>query len=129
MLDESFREALSRGYSFIAHNVAYNDAWGGLHTMTPGVGERMGLLASEPAPAVLQDMFGFAKSWGLRARGDLRGALDSLERAQAASTTSTNEKVRWRNKVELAEVLLELGRLDEAAATLAPPAERAERQG
>jgi class 3 adenylate cyclase len=128
MLDECFREAVSSGYSFIAYNVAYNDAWGRLHTMTPGVGERMEILASEPAPAVLQDMFGFAQSWGLRAKGNLVGALDSIRRAQAASAASTNKKVRWRTDVELAELLLELGRLDEAAATLPPPSDRAELQ-
>jgi class 3 adenylate cyclase len=119
---------LSRGYSFIAHNAAYNDAWGRLHTMIPGVGERMEILASEPAPAVLQDMFGFAKSWGPRSRGDLLGALDAIGRAQAAAAASTNEKVRWRTDVELAELLLELGRFAEAAATLPAPSDRAELQ-
>jgi class 3 adenylate cyclase len=128
MLDESFHEACRSGYSFIAHNIAYNDAWGRLHTMMPGVGERMEILASEPAPAVLQDMFGFARSWGLRASGDLLGALDSIRHAQAASAASTNEKVRWRTNVELAELLLELGRFDEAAATLPAPSDRAELQ-
>ena len=36
LLDESFDEARSRGYSFIAHNIAYNEAWTRLHTMTAG---------------------------------------------------------------------------------------------
>jgi predicted ATPase/class 3 adenylate cyclase len=128
MLDESFQEARQRGYSFIAHNAAYNDAWGRLHTMTPGVGERMEILASEPAPAALQDMFGFAKSWGPRVSGDLLGALDAIERARAASAASTSTKVRWRTDVELAELLVELRRFDEAAAALPPPSDRAELQ-
>src|SRR5205814_3200553 len=92
-----------------------------------GVGDRMTALASEPGPPVITDMVGIAGSWAHRTRGDLVGALDAIERAAAASAT-TSEKVRWRVRVELAEVLLELGRLDEAAATLPAPSERAELQ-
>lgn len=128
MLDESFQEARRRGYSFVAQNIAYNDAWGRLHTMMPGVGERLDELASDPAPGTLGGMLAFARSWALRSGGDLRSALDVIERAQATSVASTNEKVRWRRNVELAELLLELGRIDEAVATLPPPSERAELQ-
>ena len=128
LLDESFEEARSRGYSFIAQNIAYNDAWTRLHSMTPGIGDRLEALASEPGPATITDMIGIATSWTLRANGNLLAALDAIERADAASPPSASEKVRWRAKVELAEVLLELGRVDEAAATLPPPSERAELQ-
>jgi class 3 adenylate cyclase len=127
LLDESFDEARRRGYSFIAHNIAYNDAWSRLHTMTPGVGKRVEALASEPGPAVMTDMLAIAASWALRARGDLLEALAAIERADR-SFASASEKVRWRTKVELAEVLLELGRLEEAAAALPAPSERAELQ-
>jgi class 3 adenylate cyclase/predicted negative regulator of RcsB-dependent stress response len=128
MLDESFEEARRRGFSFIAHNIAYNDAWNRLHTMAPGMSERIDALASEPGPPVITDMIGIATSWALRVKGDLPGALAAIERAHATSPATTNEKTRWRTRLELAEVLLELGRLDEASAALPDPEERAELQ-
>jgi class 3 adenylate cyclase len=128
MLEESFADARARGYSFVAHNIAYNDAWGRLHMMVPGITDRMELLGSERTPAAMANMFGFARSWPLRANGNLLGALECIRRAQMTAAANTNEKVRWRTRVELAEVLLELGRLDEANATLPPPSERAELQ-
>jgi len=128
MLDESFDEARSRGYSFIAHNIAYNDAWTRLHTMTPGIDDRMVEIASEPGPEVITNMLEIARSWGLRARGDLLGALDIIERVELTSPPTTSEKVRWRRRLELAEVLLELGRFDDAAAQIPPLSERAEMQ-
>jgi class 3 adenylate cyclase len=128
MLDESFEEARRRGYSFIAHNIAYNDAWTRLHTMTPGIGDRIDALASEPGPAVITDLIGVATSWALRANGNLLAALDAIERAHAASPATAHEKTRWRSSVEFAEVLLELGRLEDAAARLPAPSERAELQ-
>jgi adenylate cyclase len=128
MLDESFEEARRRGYSFIAHNIAYNDAWTRLHTMTPGISDRIDALASEPGPAVITDMIGIATSWALRANGNLLAALDAIERAHAASPATAHEKTRWRTNVEFAEVLLELGRIDDATARLPAPSERAELQ-
>jgi class 3 adenylate cyclase len=127
-LDESFDEARRRGYMFIAHNIAYNDAWARLHTMTPGIGDRLAALASEPGPATLTDMLEIATSWARRASGDLLGALDAVSRAHEATRGTGGEKVRWRARVELAEVLLELGRVEEAAATIPAPSERAELQ-
>jgi class 3 adenylate cyclase len=128
MLDESFEEARRRGFTFIAHNIAYNDAWTRLHTMTPGIGARIEALASETGPAVITDMTGVATSWAFRASGNLPKALDAVERAQNTSMGNESEKVRWRTRVELAEVLLELGRLDQALATLPALSERAELQ-
>ena len=128
MLDESFEEARRRGYSFVAHNIAYNDAWTRLHTMTPDISERIDALASEPGPAVITDLTEVAKSWALRTNGDLRGALAAIERAHAAAAVTGHAKTRWRTRVELAEVLLEIGQIDEAWAKLPPPSERAELQ-
>jgi tetratricopeptide (TPR) repeat protein len=81
MLDESFEEALRRGYTFIGHNIAYNDAWTRLHTMTPGIGARIEALASEPGPPVITDMVGIATSWTFRANGNLPQALRKREPA------------------------------------------------
>jgi adenylate cyclase len=75
----------------------------------------------------MTDMTRMTRSWALRASGDVRGALEAIERADALAAHTT-EKIRWRTGVEYAEVLLELGRLDEAAARLPAPAERAELQ-
>ncbi|MBA3735305.1 MAG: AAA family ATPase [Actinobacteria bacterium] len=127
-LDESFEEARRRGYLFIAHNIAYNDAWIRLHTMRAGVGDRVAELAAEPGPEVITNMIGIASSWAFRVKGDLVGALDAIERASLASPGTASEKVRWRTHVESAEVFMELGRLDEAMARAPDPSQRAELQ-
>ena len=126
MLDECFSEARRLGFPMITHNIAFNDTWTRLHTMSPGVAERLDMLASEPGPAVLTNMIGIARSWALRSHGELAAALAAIDRQTALGSTS--DKVRWRTQVERAEVLLELGRLEEAHAVLPAPSERAELQ-
>ncbi len=126
MLDECFSEARRRGFSMITQNIAYNDTWTRLHTMSAGVAERLDMLASEPGPAVIINMMGIARSWVLRAQGELAAALAAIERQ--AALRSTSDKVRWRTQVERAEVLLELGRWEEAQAALPATSERAELQ-
>jgi class 3 adenylate cyclase len=126
MLDDCFAEARSRGFAMIAHNIAYNDTWTRLHTMSAGLTDRLDMLAADPGPAVISNMLGSVRSWTLRARGQLAPALAAVERAAAASNTS--EKIRWRAQVARAEVLLELGRVEEAEASLPVPARRAEIQ-
>src|SRR5919198_1189675 len=128
MLDETFQEARRASFSFIAQNIAYNEAWTRLHLMMPGIGDRIDALESQAGPAVITDMIGIATGWVRRAQGDVLGALDAAEREHTASLRGASAKIRWRAEVELAEVLLELGRLDEARATLPDPSERAELQ-
>jgi tetratricopeptide (TPR) repeat protein len=126
MLDDCFAEAQQRGFSMIAHNIAYNDTWIRLHTMSAGMAERLDMLASEPGPAVITNMIGTSRSWALRARGELAAALAAIERQ--TTVRSTSDKVRWRTQVERAEVLVELGRLEEAQASLPATSERGELQ-
>jgi class 3 adenylate cyclase len=125
LVDESFDEARRRGYSFISHNIAYNDSWTRLHMVLAGVPDRADALAAEPGPGVITDMIAIARSWSLRVAGRLPEALSSAEEAVAGAQ---KEKTRWRSDVELAEVLLELGRVDEAAARLPAPDTRTELQ-
>jgi class 3 adenylate cyclase len=125
MLDDCFTEALRRGFSMIAHNIAYNDTWMRLHAMSAGLTERLDVLASEPGPAVLTNMIATARAWTLRAQGELAPALAATERQSALRTS---DKLRWRTQVERAEVLLELGRIQEARAALPAISERAELQ-
>jgi class 3 adenylate cyclase len=125
MLDACFAEARRRGFSMIAHNIAYNDTWTRTHAMSADVAERIEALASEPGPAVLTNMIGTARSWTLRVQGELAAALATIERQSALRTSG---KLRWRTRVERAEVLLELGRVQEAESTLPAVSERAELQ-
>ena len=125
MLDDCFSEARRRGFPMIAHNIAYNDTWMRTHSMSAGVAERLEALAAEPGPAVLTNMIGTARSWTLRVHGELGAALALIERQ---STLRTSHKLRWRTQVERAEILLELGRVAEADATLPAISERAELQ-
>jgi class 3 adenylate cyclase/tetratricopeptide (TPR) repeat protein len=128
MLDECFEEGVARGYMFIAQNLAYNEAFTRLHTLLPGVARRLDALADEPGPPVITDMVGIARSWGRRTAGEIEQALDAIDTAAATTPPGASEKVWWRTHVERAEVLLELGRVDEAAAELPPLSERAELQ-
>src|SRR5437763_9052946 len=95
LLDESFEEANRRGYFYIVHNIAYNDAWTKLHTMTPGVADRLEALSSGEVPASMTDMTRMTKSWALRSSGELLRALDAIEHADAL-TRHTPEQIRWR---------------------------------
>jgi adenylate cyclase len=126
MFDDCFSEARRRGFSMITHNIAYNDTWTRLHTLSAGVAERLDVLASEPGPAIMTNMIRTARSWTLRVKGELAPALAAVERQTALRSTS--DKVRWRAQVERAEVLLELGRPKEAQAILPATSERAELQ-
>src|SRR4029450_3260561 len=54
MLDDTFDEARRRGWTFIAHNIAYNDAWTRTHTMVPGIDDRLQALAAEPRPPAVR---------------------------------------------------------------------------
>ena len=126
ILDDCFAEARHRGFLMIAHNIAYNDTWIRLHTMSAGVTERLDILASEPGPAVMTNMIETSRSWTLRVQGELAPALAAIDRQTALRSVS--DKVRWRAHVERAEVLLELGRLAEAEAILPAKSERAELQ-
>ncbi len=124
MLDECFAEAQRRGFAMIAHNVAYNDTWMRVHTMSADVADRLDML--EPGPAVMTNMIDTARSWTLRVSGRLAPALAAIERQ--GTLRGVSDKVRWRVRVEHAEVLLELGRLQEAHAALPAVSERAELQ-
>jgi class 3 adenylate cyclase len=126
MLDDCFSEAQRRGFSMISHNIAYNDTWIRLHTMSGNLAERLDMLTSEPGPAVITNMTGTSRSWVLRTKGELAAALTAIERQTALRNTS--DKVRWRSQVERAEVLLELGRFEDAGTSLPPPSERGELQ-
>ena len=126
LFDDCFSEARRRSFPMIAHNIAYNDTFIRLHTMSAGVAERLDLLASEPGPAVMTNMIETSRSWTLRAQGELAPALAVIERQTALRSVS--DKVRWRARVERAEILLELGRLTEAQAILPATSERAELQ-
>jgi adenylate cyclase len=110
----------------VAHNIAYNETWTRLHTLSAGPGRRLEMLASEAGPPVITNMIGIARSWVLRARAELAAALAAIE-LQAAQA-NTNAKVSWRAQVERAEVLLELGRVEEAGTILPAVSERAELQ-
>jgi class 3 adenylate cyclase len=126
ILDDCFSEARRRGFSMIVHNIAYNDTWSRLHTMSAGLAERLDMLASESGPAVMTNMIETSRSWTLRAQGELALAGAVIERQTALRSVS--DKVRWRAQVERAEVLLELGWLTEAQAVLPATSERAELQ-
>ena len=83
LLDESFDEARTRGYTFIAHNIAYNDAWTRLHTMTAGDRRPNDRDRCRARAGSHHQHARDRKELGPRTRGDLVGALDIIERVGA----------------------------------------------
>jgi class 3 adenylate cyclase len=128
VLDEAFDEAVAKEYWLIAGNIGYNDIWDRVHLMQPGLEERLERLESLPTipAAVLSTKL--TRGYVTHATADLHEALDGARSALAAFEELRQGKMVWRAKVNLAEVLVELGRTDEACAVLPDASERSDLQ-
>jgi class 3 adenylate cyclase len=128
LLDQAFREARARGYAFIAANIAYNETWTRLHSLTPNPGAKLDAVSGEAAAAAVSDLEWLMRAGTQRAAGHVRSAFELADRARVAYARAGMRKFHWRALIETAETLLELGRLEEAAATLPPVSDRTELQ-
>ena len=121
LLDRCYREALAKGYAFIARSVLFNEIWDRVHTLAGGLEEA--LRKVEPVPADVWFWGGgpSASSLALLHLGRPREALQDAQESGERHESLGASKFAWRAHLAAAEALLELGRASEAAAGLPPP--------
>jgi class 3 adenylate cyclase len=112
---QAYAEATAKGFVFIAQNTEWNRIWLHVHMMVPGLDECIERLF---APAVAlggQGWLLLARSYARLVKGELDGALADARESYAFMRE--NPKV-WREALHESEVLLEMGRIDEASRKL-----------
>jgi class 3 adenylate cyclase len=128
VMDTCFLEAKAREYWPIAGNVAWNDIWTRTHMMEGELEGRLERFEATPASPVNRASLAIAVSYVKKVRGELRAALGEAEKAGEAFDRLGYRKMGWRCEVQRADVLVELGRYEEALAALPPPSTRTELQ-
>ena len=121
-------EAVSKEYWLIASNTTFNEIWMRTHLMQGELEARLERLEAFPNVPLSVSAVELARSYVKRTLGDLGAARDDAERGASFFGNIGHEKTAWRCQVQLAEVLLEQGALDEAGAVLPPVSTRAELQ-
>jgi class 3 adenylate cyclase len=125
--DAVYEEAAAKGYWLVASNTTYNDIWCRVHLLQPGLEERLerlGELPFLPAAFSLRLSLGYVRL----ETADLPEALEAARAARDEYEVLRQQKMLWRADVNTAEVLVEMGRADEAAGVLPPVSERSDLQ-
>ncbi len=122
LLDRCYREAVDKGYAIIAGNILYNETWDRVQTLAGGLVATLAKLENVPDQLSMSSGGLIARSLALLAHGEPDAALESARKATARHESLGATKFAWRSRLAAAEALLELGRPDEAAAELPPPA-------
>ena len=128
VMEATFEEAREKGYWQIANNIGWNDVWTRSHTLQGGLEERMERLAALPHRPYHVDEDYIVNSYVMKVRGALEPAAEEARNGAKLHERLGYRKMAWRARVHLAEVLTELGRLDEAEENLPPASNRTELQ-
>jgi class 3 adenylate cyclase len=130
LMDTNFLEAREKGYSQIASNVAWNTIWTRTHMMLPELEEWLERLESLPFYASYGHRSGdpLCRCYVATARGDLEGALAQGEAAARRHERLGFPKMEWRARIQMAQILAELGRGELGLETLPPTSTRTELQ-
>jgi class 3 adenylate cyclase len=130
LMDECFEEARAKSYSQIASNIAWNNIWTRTHMMLSGLEDWLERLESLP----FYSRFG-ERSGDLICRSYIAGVRGRLENALADARAAADRhgrlgfgKMEWRARIQIAQILAELGRVEEAADALPPQSTRTELQ-
>ena len=130
LMEECFEEARAKGYSQIASNVAWNNIWTRTHMMLAGLEDWLERLESLP----FYSRFG-ERSGDLICRSYIAGVQGDLERALADAIAAAERhgrlgfgKMEWRARIQIAQMLAELGRVEEASDALPAVSTRTELQ-
>jgi predicted ATPase/class 3 adenylate cyclase len=108
---QAYTEAMANGFGFVAQNLEWNRAWLHVHMMIPGLDECIERLFAVAVAPGGQGWPLIARSYVRLVKGELEGAL--ADARQSYALMRENPKV-WREALQESEVLLEMGRIDEA---------------
>ena len=125
--DAVYEEAFAKGYWLVASNTTYNDIWCRVHLVQPGLEERFERLNELPfLPAAFS--LRLSRGYVRLETADLPDALEAARAAIVDYELLRQAKMLWRANVNTAEVLVEMGRAEEAAGVLPPVSERSDLQ-
>jgi class 3 adenylate cyclase len=122
-----YEEAIEKGYSIVAGNTTYNEIWSRVHTLHGGLAEITRRWGQVPYTAAALG-YEVSKSWAHVVQGEPREALEQARLSAARHHSQGNPKFEWRAQLAVAEALLELGRIEEAAQELPPESVNSELQ-
>jgi class 3 adenylate cyclase/tetratricopeptide (TPR) repeat protein len=128
VMDACYAEAVEKGYWMIANNMTFNDVWTRTHTLQDGLEQRLLRYDGMPKMRLNDAAVEILGSYVGLARGDLSTAREAAERALEIYGDLGYSKMVWRARVQLAAVLVELGRESEAEKILPPISTRTELQ-
>jgi len=128
LMDECYAEARAGDYWHVAYNVTYNDVWTRTHMGWGDLESRLERYAALPANPLTRGALGYFQSLVWTARGKLREALAASERALGTYREVSLQKFVWRSNVQMALILTELGRAQDAERVLPPTSARTELQ-
>jgi class 3 adenylate cyclase len=118
--DESYREALDKGYAIVAANLLYNEIWDRVHTLAGGLEGALKKAGRVPHEPWMWGGGAMATSSALLVLGKPRQALEQARAGAERHESLSASKFAWRSHLAAAEALLELGRSAEASAELPP---------
>jgi len=127
-MDACYEEALAKGYWHVAQNVTWNDIWSRIRVLHGGLEERLERFDLMPSWPLITLTRTSARSYISKARGELHAAREDAELGIGLNDRLGYRKMVWRSRVHLAEILVELGRYEEAKAVLPPISARTELQ-
>jgi class 3 adenylate cyclase len=128
VMDACYEEARAKGHWHVAQNVTWNDIWTRVHMLRGALEERLERFAGMPSVPLIALTVASARSYVNKARGELEAAREGAELGIGLNERLGYRKMVWRCQVHLAEVLVELGRTDEARKVLPPTSARTELQ-
>ncbi|MDP9325550.1 MAG: adenylate/guanylate cyclase domain-containing protein, partial [Candidatus Dormibacteraeota bacterium] len=118
-LDRSYRDAMAMGLHFYAGNACYNDLWIRVHVLrTETVEDRLVRYNSLPSTPYNDYSRPYIESVARLQLGEVERAAALAREGLELAQESGSAKMTWRIQVQLAAVLLEQDRIDEAAAHL-----------
>ncbi|MEO7803255.1 MAG: adenylate/guanylate cyclase domain-containing protein, partial [Actinomycetota bacterium] len=126
---ESYQRCRDGGYWWYASNIAWNENWNRAHMMQPGGDDVVAVLlelASDRSEAPI--WLSTASAYALRTSGLIQEMLSKAQEAFDLGARDGYSRMTYRAQLLVAEALVELGRIDEAKATLPDRSSRVEMQ-